>query len=255
VGFNFDGRTASDMYIGAVGAQRWSVEITGKASHAGVAPEKGISSTAVASLAIADVVRGGWFGKVTKKRSVLTDSVKKSARKADKRKSTGGGSVVGTSNVGPFGGHDGRSAGDATNVVTDYVHILGESRSHEARFAKRITAAYKAAFQAAADRLRNDAGRRAKVKFTARLDYHPFRLRDDVPVVRLACRAVESLGSKPVVKVANGGLDANWIVRHGVPTVTLGAGQNAIHTVDEYVDLTEFAAGCRLAVALATMES
>jgi tripeptide aminopeptidase len=254
MGFNFDGRTASDMYIGAVGAQRWSVEITGKASHAGVAPEKGISATAVASLAIADVVRGGWFGKVTKKRAVLTDSVKKTARKADKKKSTGGETVAGTSNVGPFGGHDGRSAGDATNVVTDYVHILGESRSHEARFAKRITAAYQAAFRAAADRLRNDAGRRAKVKFTARLDYHPFRLRDDEPVVRLACRAVESLGSKPVVKVANGGLDANWIVRHGVPTVTLGAGQNAIHTVDEYVDLTEFAAGCRLAVALATIE-
>ena len=39
---------------------------------------------------------------------------------------------------------------------------------------------------------------------------------------------------------------------NGVPTVTLGAGQNAIHTVDEWVDLTDFVAGCRLAVALAT---
>jgi tripeptide aminopeptidase len=38
-----------------------------------------------------------------------------------------------------------------------------------------------------------------------------------------------------------------------VPTVTLGAGQNAIHTADEFVDLAEFAAGCRLAVALAAL--
>jgi tripeptide aminopeptidase len=37
-----------------------------------------------------------------------------------------------------------------------------------------------------------------------------------------------------------------------VPTVTLGAGQNAIHTVDEWVDLKEFVAGCRLAIALVT---
>ena len=32
----------------------------------------------------------------------------------------------------------------------------------------------------------------------------------------------------------NGGLDANWMVRHGIPTVTFGAGQNEIHTVEEW---------------------
>jgi tripeptide aminopeptidase len=52
--------------------------------------------------------------------------------------------------------------------------------------------------------------------------------------------------------VANGGLDANWMVKHGLPTVTFGAGQNDIHTVKEWVDLGEFDAGCRLAVAAAT---
>ena len=51
----------------------------------------------------------------------------------------------------------------------------------------------------------------------------------------------------------NGGLDANWMVKHGIPTITFGAGQNEIHTVNEYVDLPEFAQGCRLAVALATL--
>jgi tripeptide aminopeptidase len=36
--------------------------------------------------------------------------------------------------------------------------------------------------------------------------------------------------------------------------VSLGAGQNDVHTVKEFVDLPEFANGCRLAVAVATLE-
>jgi hypothetical protein len=38
------------------------------------------------------------------------------------------------------------------------------------------------------------------------------------------------------------------------PTVTIGAEQYEIHTIKEYVNLPEFADGCRLAVALATLE-
>ena len=37
MGFNFDGRSASEVTIGAVGAERWEVDILGKAAHAGVA--------------------------------------------------------------------------------------------------------------------------------------------------------------------------------------------------------------------------
>jgi tripeptide aminopeptidase len=44
------------------------------------------------------------------------------------------------------------------------------------------------------------------------------------------------------------------LVKHGLPTLTIGAGQNEVHTVKEYVDLAEFGNGCRLAVALATVE-
>src|SRR5262249_5947099 len=42
--FNIDGGQASEMTIGAVGAERWSVEIIGKAAHAGAHPERGISA-------------------------------------------------------------------------------------------------------------------------------------------------------------------------------------------------------------------
>jgi tripeptide aminopeptidase len=227
MGFNVDGRSPSEITVGAVGAERWEVEITGRASHAGVHPEQGISATMVAALALATVREGGWFGKV--------------------RQPAG----EGTSNVGSFGGHDGRSAGEATNIVTDYVHIRGEARSHDARFAKAITQAYRTAFLQAADRVTNDEGRKAKVKFTARLDYYPFRIKDDAAVVQHALAAVKKIGLQPVVRIGNGGLDANWLVRHRIPTITFGAGQNQIHSIGEYVDLPAFLDGCRLAVALA----
>jgi tripeptide aminopeptidase len=254
MGFNFDGGSAKEITIGSVGAQRWSVDIRGKAAHAGVHPDRGISATAVASLAIATVVRNGWFGKIVKNPADDGFEVKPGRRSAENRRGTADVEpVTGTSNVGVFGGGDGRSAGAATNTVTDFVHVEGESRSHDARFASAITAAYKDAFLAAAEQIRDADGQSATVTFTGRLDYQAFRLKESAPVVRHALAAAAELGSAASLKIADGGLDANWLVRHKVPTVTLGAGQNAIHTADEFVDLTEFAAGCRLAVALAAL--
>jgi tripeptide aminopeptidase len=225
--FNVDGRSASEMTVGAIGAERWSVEIRGRAAHAGVHPEQGISATMVASMALAQVQREGWFGKV----------------RVDGKE--------GTSNVGSFGGESGGSAGVATNVVTDYVTIQGESRSHDLRFVRDITRAYQRAFKNAVGQLRNDKGKTAKVRFQTRRDYYPFRLKESSPVVQHALAAAAGIGLKPTLRVTNGGLDANWMVRHGIPTVTFGAGQNNIHTVDEYVDVDEFVRGCDLALALA----
>src|SRR5262249_54505146 len=148
---------------------------------------------------------------------------------------------------------DGESAGAATNVVTDYVLLRGESRSHDLGFIKAITDAYKEAFCAAAGRVHDQGGNCAKVRFQARRDYYPFRLKPTAPVVRHAQAAAQAAGLQPALRVANGGLDANWLVRHKIPTITIGAGQNNIHAVGEYVDLDEFAAGCRMALALATI--
>jgi len=36
MGFNVDGSSPRSITLGAVGAERWHVAITGKASHAGV---------------------------------------------------------------------------------------------------------------------------------------------------------------------------------------------------------------------------
>lgn len=227
--FNYDGGSASAVGIGAVGADRWECEIFGRASHAGAAPERGISATLILGLALAEVKAGGWFGKVVQ---------------GDKK---------GTSNIGPVTGGPGRPAGDATNVVTDYVHVRGESRSHDAKFFKEITTAWKSAFTHAAAQVTNSEGKAGKVKFKAHTDYHPFRQKESLPVVKRAIEAVAAGGRTPAVRVANGGLDANWLVRHGIPTVTFGAGQNEPHTIDEWVNLDEFEDACNLAVRIVTM--
>lgn len=228
MGFNFDGRRAGDVIVGAVGADRWEVEIFGRASHAGTAPERGISATMILAEALASARADGWFGKVVK------------------------GDKAGTSNIGPVGGVGGRAAGDATNVVTDYVHAAGESRSHDGKFFREITAAYKAAFTKAAAGVTNSEGKAGRVKFSSRTDYFPFRMKDNAAVVKRAVAAVSALGHAPNVRTANGGLDANWLFRHGVPTVTFGVGQNEAHTVDEWIDLAEFDNACQLAYRLAT---
>lgn len=228
--FNVDSRIPAELITGAVGQENWDVEIKGKASHAGVAPEKGISATLVGALALAEAHRNGWFGKVVKPHG------------------------NGTSNVGIFGGKEGKPAGDATNVVTDYVRITGEARSPEAAFAAAIAQGYREAFATAQAEVKDSDGATAEVKFNSKASYPPFKVADDALAVKHAKRAAESIGLKPITLFSNGGLDANWLDKHGVPTVTIGAGQYEIHTIKEYVNLREFADGCRLAVALATLE-
>lgn len=220
--FNWDGGPANRVTIGATGGYRMNIAVAGVASHAGVHPERGVSAIAIASLAIADLVDNGWHGLVEK------------------------GKQRGTSNVGVIHG------GQATNVVTDRVDLRAEARSHERRFRDRIVREIERAFTRAAKRVRSLDGASGSVTFDGRPDYESFRLALDEPCVVAAAAALAEEGLEPDYAVANGGLDANWLTAHGIPTVTLGCGQNAIHTVDEWLDLDEFAKACRVALRLAT---
>jgi tripeptide aminopeptidase len=228
---NVDSQKPEDLIIGAIGQENWQVEIHGKATHAGLAPEKGISATMVGAVALASARSAGWFGQVKK------------------------GHGHGTSNVGVFGGKDGKAAGDATNVVTDYVFIKGEARSPESAFAREIAEGYKAAFEQARKDVTSSEGETAKVTFEHVAAYPPFRVPEDSAAVTRAVKAIETLGLKPNLIFSPGGLDANWLDKHGIPTVTIGAGQREVHTIKEYVVLSEFAQGCRIAILAATQDA
>jgi tripeptide aminopeptidase len=131
---------------------------------------------------------------------------------------------------------------------------VGEARSPKAEFATAICQGYREAFSKAQAEVKDGGGETAEVTFTSKPSYPPFSLGDDSPAVARAKRAVDTLGLKPTTVFSNGGLDANWLDKHGVPTVTIGAGQYEIHTIKEYVDVPEFIQGCRLAVLLATLD-
>ncbi len=220
--FNFDGGAVEKLTIGATGGYRMDIEIEGIPSHAGVAPEKGVSAIAIASLAIASLVEDGWHGLV---------------EKAGKR---------GTSNIGVI------HAGEATNVVAERATLRVEARGHDTVFRGRIVKAIEKAFEAAVKKVKASDGRTGKASMTGRLDYEAFRLADDEPCVTAAEAALEAIGLDPRPDISNGGLDANWMAVNGIPTVTLGCGQRDIHTTNETLDLAAYENACRAALLLAT---
>ena len=216
--FNFDGGSPTKLTLGATGGYRMTIDVRGLASHAGGAPAEGVSS----ALAIADLVKNGWHGQIVKGRQ------------------------IGTSNVGVIHG------GEATNVVTDHVQLRAEARSHEPKFRERIVREIEGAFQRAARVVRSTAGKYGTVDFDGRLDYEAFRVARDEPSVVAAMAAVRAEGHEPELAISNGGLDANWLTAHGIPTVTLGCGQRNIHSIHEELDISEFHTARRIALRLAT---
>jgi tripeptide aminopeptidase len=220
--FNWDGGGPEKITVGATGGYRIAIEVHGVASHAGVAPELGVSAVVIAALAIADLQRNGWHGAIHK-------------REGD-----------GTSNIGMIQG------GQATNVVADRVTIRAEARSHDPKFRAEIVRQIERAFRDAAERVRNEQGRGGRVEMDGRLDYESFVLPTDDPSLAGAEAAIRSVGLEPQRAVARGGLDANWMFRHGIPTATMGCGQGNQHMVTETLRVKQFETACRIALRLAT---
>ncbi len=220
--FNFDGGSPDKLTIGATGGYRIAIDVHGIASHAGGAPERGVSAISIAALAIADLQRNGWHGDIHKD------------------------GKHGTSNVGIIQG------GAATNVVTDHVFVKAEARSHDAKFRAKIVKEIEAAFRRAVKEVSNVDGKRGSVKVDGRLDYDSFALSPDEPCVKVAHEAVVDCGLQPQLAIANGGLDANWMVKHGIATVTIGAGQLNQHMVTEALDIKKYLAACNIGLHLAT---
>ncbi|QDS97168.1 M20/M25/M40 family metallo-hydrolase [Adhaeretor mobilis] len=220
--FNFDGSHAQRLIIGATGGYRMKIIVKGVASHAGGHPERGVSAVSIAALAISDLVSKGWHGLIEK------------------------GKNRGTSNVGVIQG------GQATNVVTDHVELRAEARSHDPKFRMRIVKEIEKAFQRAARKVRNTDRETGSVMFEGQIDYEAFQLAKNEPCLLAAKAAVKAEELEADLAIANGGLDANWLSARGIPTVSLGCGQNDIHTIDEWVNLDEYALACRVALRLAT---
>ncbi|MEI8206142.1 MAG: M20/M25/M40 family metallo-hydrolase [Kiritimatiellales bacterium] len=220
--FNLDGSGRRNGVIGALGAVRWIAKIYGKSVHAAINPEGGVSAAIIAANAIAVLKANGWFGRISK------------------------GACTGTANVGSMNG------GEADNQVMDFLKVTGECRSHHPASLKKISNAWKKAFEKAACGVKNDKGECGSVEFTTTSDYRSFRLKKIEPIVQRFLRAAPLAGREADVEVINAGLDANILNEKGIPTLTFDAGNFHAHDLNEYVDIPRYLEGCKLATVLAT---
>ncbi len=223
--FNFDGGSINMIRHGAIGGERMQAVVHGFASHAGAAPEKGVSAIVIAAKAIAALHDAGLLGRI----------------EIDGKR--------GTANVGVIEG------GEATNVVTPEVRLRIEARSHDAEFRGWIVSQIREALQRAAAEVTDTTGRCGRIELSSNVDYEAFELELDHRSVQAARHWVSQLGHDPICEVANGGLDANWLYRHGIAAVTLGCGQAAIHTADEYLVVDDYLDACRLAASVLVANS
>lgn len=218
---NLDGGPVHELVTAVTGTQRFTIDISGIPSHAG-RPAGGVSAGIIASIALARLHSEGWHGVIEKD------------------------GKQGSANLGIIEG------GQGSNVVMPAMSILAEARSHDPEFRAEIIETWKSAFRTAVDQVTNNEGDKGEVSFGPGPTYESFALSDDEPIVRKTVAAAEKCGFEIKTVTNNGGMDANWIVAHGIPAVTVAVGQRQVHTADEWIHLGDFEKALRLVVALGT---
>ncbi|MDR2035206.1 MAG: M20/M25/M40 family metallo-hydrolase [Coriobacteriales bacterium] len=173
----------------------YRAEYRGLASHAGIAPEAGISAIRAAAQAIAALPQG----------RIGEES---------------------TTNVGLISG------GTANNVVAGECVVTGELRSHCADQIKILRSEITEILTTAGKDDGTGAGL-AEVCVQWELDYEGFFAPDDSPEVQLALRAAEELSLPALTEKSNGGADTNVLVSYGLAAVSLGSGMERVHSAAE----------------------
>ncbi|MBI3960612.1 MAG: M20/M25/M40 family metallo-hydrolase [Chloroflexi bacterium] len=221
--FNLDGGPPDEFVTAVIGAERFTVEITGIAAHAGAHPADGLSAAVLAARSIATLDGDGWHGRIEKSEG------------------------IGSANVGILRG------GQGSNVVMPDLHILAEARSHDPAFRQKIIERWKAEFIRVAQEMTNQKGEKGAVSFGPGPTYEAFALDESGPTIQRALAAARQMGIAARLVSNDGGMDANRIVAHGIPALTVGVGQRRVHQPEEWIDLADFERVCRLVVEMATM--
>jgi tripeptide aminopeptidase len=193
--------------VRAPAADRMEWIIHGKEAHAGVEPEKGISSLHIAAKAIASLE----FGRIDDQT---------------------------TSNIGVV------IAEGATNIISRRTKVLGEARSLSgeklARETKKLSDAFHRAVEEAPVLELDGETVRARLEETIERDYEAMNVADDSPIVRLLQAAAKQVGASLLPGEMGGGCDANVFNQRGLETINLGTGMREIHTMKEWLDIEEF---------------
>jgi tripeptide aminopeptidase len=143
-----------------------------------------------------------------------------------------------TANFGTF------FASGETNIVTEKVELIGEARS----LVKEKLLTQLDAMKSACESACSEMG--ASCDFRYELMYPGYKFDETAPHVKLAMDAAEAIGLTPNLFHSGGGSDANLFNGQGIPTVNLSVGYQAIHTVNEYIAVSDLVKVAELVVEI-----
>ncbi len=201
-GYILDSTDTEGIVVRAPAANNITAKIYGKAAHAGAAPENGISAIFAASKAIAKMTLGR-IDEVT------------------------------TCNLGLISG------GMATNIVPEYVEVLGEARSHNMEKLEAVTQEIVSTFEETISAMRENGQTLPRVEVTVEQDFPNTHIPEDHMAIVLARKASENLGRPLESKTIGGGADANIFFGKGIVAGVLGTGMTDIHTLKESIKLED----------------
>jgi tripeptide aminopeptidase len=215
-GIVFDSDDPGFLFTKGPSANHFEFRIYGLESHAGVAPEQGISAIKIAAEAIA---RMNLFR--------IDDET--------------------TANIGVIRG------GEATNIITNFVMLKGEARSLDDGKLEAQTAHMIKCLEDAAAKYEvtvEGVTTRARVESDVSREYYAMDVSDDSRVVKLVIEAAARMGLKVETMASGGGCDANIFNKRGIECANLGTGMRAIHTVKEWLDVKDMYASAEMTLEI-----
>jgi tripeptide aminopeptidase len=218
IGYALESSGINRVIVGAPAANRIRARVTGLASHAGLAPEKGISAIHLAAGAIARLELG----------RIDPES---------------------TANIGLIKG------GTATNIVPESVLVEGEVRSHDVALLKEHTEHVRTVFQQEVDNWtppRGNPGAKPSLQFEVIDDYPVMKLEQDSAVIKRVAAAARARTIRLDYVVAGGGSDANIFNGFGLECAILSTGMDRVHSTRETIKLSDMVMTAELVLAILT---
>jgi tripeptide aminopeptidase len=215
-GIVFDSDDPGFLFTRGPSADHFEFKIYGLESHAGVAPEQGISAIRIAAEAISAMKLG----------------------RVDEET---------TANIGVIRG------GEATNIITNLVTLRGEARSLDDGKLAAQTAHIIECLEDAAAKYEvtvDGVTTKGRVESHVTREYHAMDVSDDSRVVRLVKGAAQRLGLEVRTLASGGGCDANIFNKRGIECANLGTGMRAIHTVKEWLDVKDMCASAEMTLEI-----
>jgi tripeptide aminopeptidase len=215
-GIVFDSDDPGFLFTKGPSANHFEFKIHGLESHAGVAPEQGISAIKIAAEGIAAMKLG----------------------RIDEET---------TANIGAIQG------GEATNIITNLVTLKGEARSLDDSKLEAQTAHMIKCLEDAAAKYEvtvDGVTTKASVESEVTREYYAMDVSDDSRVVRLVLEAATRMGLDVKTLASGGGCDANIFNKRGIECANLGTGMRAIHTVKEWLDVKDMYASAEMTLEI-----